>query len=396
MKQSANTKTPALRFPGFKGEWVGKKLGDFTIWSSGGTPAKDDKSFWDGDIPWISASSMRGTKYFDSELKITKKGLENGSKISKKGSLLLLVRGSMLFKTIPIGLVERDLAFNQDVKSISVKNGLNNDYLLYWFLSSEANVLNMVTGTGIGAGKLDTNDLKLLEIHIPPLPEQEKIAAFLGAVDEKIRGLKKRKDLLEQYKKGIMQQIFSRRLRFKDEKGKDFPDWEEKRLGEVVEIRKGEQLNREELMEIGTYPCINGGVNPSGFTDKFNTTENTITISEGGNSCGYVNFFRTKFWCGGHCYTIQVNDEEKISKYCLHQILKAKETDIMNLRVGSGLPNIQKKDISNYRIRFPVSFEEQTKISEFLAALDEKISQATLQITQTENWKKGLLQQLFC
>ncbi|MCC4821456.1 restriction endonuclease subunit S, partial [Vibrio lentus] len=110
-----------------------------------------------------------------------------------KGSLLLLVRGSMLYNKIPVGFAGRDVTFNQDVKAINLKDGDDNSYLFYWFKASEHKLLNMVTGTGIGAGKLDTDELLNLPINQPPVPEQQKIASFLSKVDEKIGLLSEKK-----------------------------------------------------------------------------------------------------------------------------------------------------------------------------------------------------------
>ena len=233
MKQN-NNNIPKLRFPEFSDVWENRKLGEITIWSSGGTPPKDNPLYWDGEIPWISASSMRGIEYFNSELKITDLGLKKGSKLARKGSLLILVRGSMLFNKIPIGIATQDISFNQDVKSIDVDIKNDNKFTLYWFIFSENVILSLVSGTGIGAGKLDLSDLKNLSIYLPSLPEQTKIATFLTAVDDKFTQQKKKKELLEQYKKGLMQQIFSQKLRFKKEDGTNYPDWEEKKLGEVA------------------------------------------------------------------------------------------------------------------------------------------------------------------
>lgn len=192
-----------------------------------------------------------------------------------------------------------------------------------------------------------------------------------------------------------MQKLFSQVLRFKDEIGNDFPKWEVKKLGDVSQIKKGEQLNKEELTEKGDYPCINGGISPSGFTDKFNVGENTITISEGGNSCGYVNFFKSKIWSGGHNYSLEFN-EEFIENNFLFQVLKHYQNELMKLRVGSGLPNIQKKDLIEFKIIFPKSIIEQSAIANFLTSLDEKINHTKKQIEKTETWKKGLLQKMFC
>lgn len=271
------------------------------------------------------------------------------------------------------------------------------NYLLYFFLTPKGkSLLELASPGGAGRNKtLGQKEFENIKFLIPEVAEQQKIAAFLTAVDEKLQSLKKKKNLLEQYKKGVMQQLFTQQLRFKDAKGKDFPDWEEKRLREVCEIKKGEQLNKEELTEIGDYPCINGGISPSGYTNNFNSLENTITISEGGNSCGYVNYFTKKFWSGGHNYTLTILNQNQINNIFLYQILKQNEIQIMRLRVGSGLPNIQKKDLLNFPINFPKSLSEQTAIAQFLSALDNKIAHTQQQITQTEQWKKGLLQQLF-
>lgn len=192
-----------------------------------------------------------------------------------------------------------------------------------------------------------------------------------------------------------MQKLFSQEIRFKDDNGNEFPKWEKKKLGEVCEVKKGQQLNKVELTESGDYPCINGGVNPSGFTDKFNTLENTITISEGGNSCGYVNFFKVKFWSGGHNYSVEISNPKLVFNAFLFQVLKFNEVELMKLRVGSGLPNIQKKDLLSFNLIFPKSIEEQTKIANFLSALDDKINQVEKQLQGMEQWKKGLLQKMF-
>jgi len=236
---------------------------------------------------------------------------------------------------------------------------------------------------------LPGSDIPKIKLFLPAISEQQKIASFLTAVDDKIQQLAKKNDLLEKYKKGMMQLIFSQQIRFKDENGLGFPDWEERLLGKVVNIKKGEQLNKIELTVNGEFPCINGGITASGYTDNFNTRENTITISEGGNSCGFVNILRTKFWSGGHCYALQVIDESSLNNEFLYQLLKFNESRIMKLRVGSGLPNIQKKDINLFNVVIPSSIKEQKRISNFLSSLDNKTNLVTKQLKQTKQFKKG-------
>jgi type I restriction enzyme, S subunit len=186
-------------------EWKEYRLGEVTRWSSGGTPPKKDESYWNGDIPWISASSMYGNRYAESKLKITPDGLKAGSRLATKGSILLLVRGSMLHQKIPVGIAERDVSFNQDVKAIKVIGSIVDPwFLLFWFMSNETDLLSMVENTGIGAGKLDTTLLQNMLIQIPPLKERQAIVGFAKALDDKIELNRKMNVTLE----GMAQALF--------------------------------------------------------------------------------------------------------------------------------------------------------------------------------------------
>lgn len=141
-------------------------------------------------------------------------------------------------------------------------------------------------------------------------------------------------------------------------------------LSEICEIIKGKQINGEFLSEKGKYYVMNGGTEPSGYYSHYNVEANTISISEGGNSCGYIQFNTSSFWSGGHCYTIQKIADNVDSLYLYHY-LKSKEDAIMKLRIGSGLPNIQKKDLAMFKIKIPI-VEQQKAISTFLSSLERK------------------------
>jgi type I restriction enzyme S subunit len=172
-------------------KWHSSTLGELTDWYSGGTPSKKKPEFWGGEIPWISASSMRGARYSASDLKITLEGLKAGSRLAACGSILLLVRGSTLHQRIPVGIAVTDVAFNQDVKAISAKPDLVDNqvidswYLFYWLKANESRLLSMVESTGIGAGKLDTKQLQGLRVDYPDWEEQRRIVACCKAVEEK-------------------------------------------------------------------------------------------------------------------------------------------------------------------------------------------------------------------
>lgn len=189
-------------------EWQKLALGDLTEWSSGGTPPKSNPEFWGGDIPWISASSMKTGRLSESDRTLTPEGLKRGSRLTRKGNVLLLVRGSELHKRIPVGIAVRDVSFNQDVKALCAKNGLDKDFLYYWLAGHETMLLSKVENTGIGAGKLDTNVLKNLPVLLPPRPEQRRIAHILGTLDDKIENNRKTAKTLEAMAQAIFQSWF--------------------------------------------------------------------------------------------------------------------------------------------------------------------------------------------
>lgn len=127
---------------------------------------------------------------------------------------------------------------------------------------------------------------------------------------------------------------------------------EHKKLGELIIIEKGKQLNKTLLSSNGKYPVINGGIMPSGYWNEYNYTENLITISQGGASAGYVNFIDTKFWAGAHCYVI-VKVDSKINYRYVYHFLKSKENELQNSQVGAGIPSVSLKDINNLYIAVP-------------------------------------------
>ena len=222
--------------------------------------------------------------------------------------------------------------------------------------------------------------------------EEEKIALILSTWDKVIETVEKLVANSQQQKKALMQQLLTAQKRLLDDNGVKFGDeWEEKSIKSILTISKGQQLNRDTLNTTSVYPVINGGIVPSGYTDDFNTNANTITISEGGNSCGYVSFQKTDFWCGGHCYALK---KLKLNLEFTYHLLKFNEIQIMRLRVGSGLPNIQKKDLENLQVSFPTNSHEQEKIAQVLMLADQEIDIYQQQLDKLKLEKKALMQQL--
>lgn len=189
--------------------WKTLTLGDVTTWSSGGTPKKMEPLFWGGKIPWISASSMNGHLYSDSKLKITEEGLKNGSRLAPEGSILLLVRGSILHQKMQVGLATKPVSFNQDVKCLIVnEEKIDAWFLLLWFKAKERELLSIVESTGIGAGKFDTQVLLNYPIEIPPQEERNRIRDFGKALFDKIQLNQQTNQTLEQMAQTLFKSWF--------------------------------------------------------------------------------------------------------------------------------------------------------------------------------------------
>ena len=158
---------------------------------------------------------------------------------------------------------------------------------------------------------------------------------------------------------------------------------EYKKLGEIVEINKGEQLNKQMLLESGNYPVINGGVNPSGYWDKYNKEANLITISQGGASAGYVNWQRTRFWAGAHCFVLENPSDFILYRY-LYFVVKKNESVLMGSQIGAGIPSLSAKTVSDLSIPLP-PLEIQREVVEIL----DKFAQLTAELTaELEKRKK--------
>ena len=136
-----------------------------------------------------------------------------------------------------------------------------------------------------------------------------------------------------------------------------------KKLGEVCEIIKGKQFNKEDMLEIASYPVINGGIFPSGYVEIYNQESNTITISQGGASAGYVNFIENRFWLGAHAYAV-IPENETLNRYVYH-FLKMEQNKLQDKKEGAGIPSISKSSIETLKVPIP-SLKIQEKIVKIL------------------------------
>ena len=218
-------------------------------------------------------------------------------------------------------------------------------------------------------------------IGIPSKEEQKKIATLLRLIDERIVTQNKIIEDLKKLKCAIAERLFKVTI------------GDVVALSEACNIQKGKQVNGDCLSETGAYYVMNGGTEPSGYYEQYNAPADTISISEGGNSCGYVQYNREAFWSGGHCYTL-TDIQPNVCNLYLYHYLKSKESTIMKLRIGTGLPNIQKKDLEKFTVLLP-SVSKQVRISTFLTAIERKTTNEEVLLNHFQEEKQYLLRQMF-
>ena len=261
------------------------------------------------------------------------------------------------------------------------------NFYCQYFNSERGRVAFKEIETGSTMKHLNVGDMKLLPLPFPPVVEQRAIAAALSDVDGLIGGLEqfiaKKRDL----KQAAMQQLLTGKKRLAGFRA----EWVTKTLGKIASVTKGTQLHSSESDTTGKFAHLNGGISPSGYTDEANTPANTIAISEGGNSCGFVQFMIEPYWCGGHCYSVIPTG---IQNKFLYHALKGQQSLIMGLRVGSGLPNVQKTGLLAYNLHFPTDEAEQTAIAEVLSDMDAEIAALEQRRDKTRDLKQGMMQAL--
>ena len=152
-----------------------------------------------------------------------------------------------------------------------------------------------------------------------------------------------------------------------------------KTIGDILAVHTGKQLNRSGLSEVGAYPVINGGRTPSGYSDSHNENKNSITISQGGESAGFVNWIDTAFWAGSHCYVVENINNQNL-RFLFH-LLKNYEYEIMESKQGAGIPGLNRKNLYSILVPIP-SVSEQNRIVGILDTFTDSIENLKQQIAQ--------------
>ena len=402
---------PTLRFKAFSGEWQAKKLGEVT------------KTITSGSRDWAQYYADAGSKFIRMtnlsrdgiHLKLDDLKFVDVNSLSADGKRTSLVSGDVLISITAelgkIGWIPSNFGeafINQHTALVRIKADLANSKLIAYLLSTPKinKKINKLNDAGAKAG-LNLPTIKSIDFYFPALQEQTKIADFLTAIDDRISQLAQKCELLEQYKKGVMQKIFSQELRFKDEEGREFPAWEEKRLGDVADIIGGgtpdtsvkeywggniqwftpteikSKFARNSIRTITDKGLKNSAAKklPVGtllFSSRATIGDVAIALNECTTNQGFQSFIVSS-----------VNSNEFVYYWVLNN-----RKLFLEKSSGSTFIEISKKEIEKIPIKRPC-IEEQTKIAGFLSAVDEKISQAQAKLEAVKQYKQGLLQQMF-
>ena len=392
--------------------WKESSLGSIAKWYSGSTPSKANPEFWGGDIPWISATSMRGIYYFSSVLTITEKAISAGAKIAPINSILILVRGSMLWNKIPVGITTRDVSFNQDVKClVPFSNKAVSEFILYWFLANEYKLMNMVTGTGIGAGKLDTTELKSLNISLPTLSEQKKIATILSTWDKAITTTEQLLTNSQKQKKALMQQLLTGKKRLLDKSGVRFSgEWKFQSISQISKrIQRKSDGGDHPILTISS---LSGFVRQDERYSRYmagESVKNYILLENGEFAYNKGNSKTYEFGCifdldsyeSGlvpHvyvCFRLNQGLSHRYFKYLYEaDYLKPQLGALVNTGVrNNGLLNIKPSEFMATKVPVPC-IEEQERIADVLHASSSTIHKLQQKLDYLKQEKKALMQQL--
>ncbi len=385
--------TPKLRFKEFSGDWSNKKIGNIASKvGSGSTPRGGSEAYTDHGVIFIRSQNVNNDQLLLNDVAYIPEETHlkmSGSKVIAN-DILLNITGASIGRScvVPHDFTEANV--NQHVCIIRTPN--DDPIFVQSFLSSE-NGQNAIQSKQAGGGRegLNFQAIRSIDFYFPPSKqEQTKIASFLSAVDEKISQLNRKHELLSQYKQGMMQKLFSQQIRFKADDGSEFGEWEYVFLGDISKPQQWKTISSSELTEIG-YPVF-GANGYIGFYHKYNHINETIVVTCRGATCGEVTLVKAKSYITGNAMSIdEINEKEHSTLYIYYALCFRGFKDVIS---GSAQPQIVGNAIRKVTFQVPC-LEEQTKIANFLSAIDQKIEVVAQQIEQAKQWKKGLLQQMF-
>lgn len=390
---------PKLRFPEFEGDWVEKRLGDVAAVERGkfSVRPRNDPAYFGGSIPFAQTGDIVSASRYLVRYSQTLNDLGvSVSRVFPKNTIMITIAaniGDLAITSFPVAVPDSVVGIVAN-KNTSVE-------FLYSQMSNKRDEL-LSYATQNAQANINLQILVPLELALPTLPEQQKIADFLAAVDARLGGLRQKRELLAAYKRGVMQQIFTQTLRFKQDDGSAFPDWEEKRLGDIVN-RASEKFDPTSSSEKPVVVELENILPESGQITGAEPHQDQMSLLTRfrrgdvlfGKLRPYLKKFANPDFDGACSSEIWVLRSVEVLHGFLFQFIQTPTfMSAANQSSGSKMPRADWSILSEMTFLLPHS-DEQKKIADFLTALDAKITTVAAKITQTEAFKKGLLQQMF-
>jgi type I restriction enzyme S subunit len=398
LKQS-HPLVPELRFKGFEGDWTKEKAGELCDCI---VPGRNKPKQFDGDIAWITTPDIVHNSYiFNSKsgLGISKEEAKSvGSKIAPKNSVIISCVGDLGL----VAIAGIELVINQQLHAFLPSEKVEYRFLMYSITTQGRYIDRVATKTAVPY--MNKNNCNSIPVHLPSLPEQQKIASFLSAVDEKIQQLTKKKALLEQYKKGVMQELFSYEKRL--HKG----ELRKGNLGDFGFFYYGKGAPKTSIVEGAPTPCVRYGELYSTFKEEIKEIKSytivdpkDLKLSKGGEvlvprvgekplefaNCSYLPFANVAI---GEMISVYNTDEDGL--FMTYYINARLQKQLARMVEGGNVSNLYFRYVAEIEVEIPC-VEEQQKIIGFVSRIDTKIEAVNNQITQSQTFKKGLLQQMF-
>ena len=401
---------PKLRFKEFDGDWSQSKIGEIFQVTSGSTPLRSDNRFFENaDIAWVKTTDLNNGLIEKTEEKISQIALKETSvKILPKGTVFVAMYGG--FNQIGrTGLLVHEAACNQALSAIYPNEKIDS-YFLLTFLNHKVDDWKNFAASSRKDPNITKSDVLAFPLKYPVKEEQTKIASFLSAVDEKISQLTQKHQLLSQYKQGMMQKLFSQQIRFKADDGSEFGEWEEKTLGSLGVFKSGQGFPEKyqggktgvpffKVSDMNTYGNEKRMVVANNYVDADSILEMKVKVILDESiifaKVGAAVFLERKRLATNFLIDnnmMAFTPDPKLNINFIKQFLDT--IKFSNFVQVGALPSYNAGDLAIIPIHIPCVVE-QTKIANFLSAIDQKIDMVAQQIEQTKQWKKGLLQQMF-
>lgn len=410
-------KTPKLRFKEFSGEWQVRNLGDISIFAKGKSLSKNDisKTGQTEAIRYGELYTRYGEviKHVHSRTDLDTNNLE----LSIHNDIIIPASGETNIDIATASCVLRDgVVLGGDLNVIRTEN--NGVFLSYYLNSSKKNdIARLAQGNSVV--HLYSSSLSKLTLNLPSNEEQQKIAEFLTNVDERIELQNKKVKLLQKYKKGIMQKIFSQQIRFKDKNSKNYPDWQQKKLGELGEFKTSsvDKLirNDEKRVYLVNYMNVYRHEEISLKTSQTlnEVSANNTQIYTSNLKCGDILFTPSSETPSdiGHSVVITEDLPNTLFSYHLVRFRPKVQINLAFSHYFCNIPEVLKQiarrsqgstrftitvgEFSKVNVNLPTSISEQQKIADFLTFIDDKINLEKNKLKQANQFKKALLQRMF-